>query len=275
MSQPYLLTATTEVERLRLQSRTLQPVAEALLDEIGVQPGWRCLDVACGPMGVLGPLARRAGPTGAVVGSDAEPLMLDAARAYLDEEGLPSQGAASVELMRDDAYASALPAATFDLTHVRFLFAPAGRDDELLPQLRRLTRPGGIIAAEEPDTGSWRVYPKSPAFDRLRDVVIAGFHASGGDLDAGRRLYGLFTGAGLQDVRLRAGLVALPPAHPYLRAPIQFAVSLRPRLLSFGIISESELDATIADVEEHLARPDLTGLPFTVMQVWGRNPMSL
>ena len=68
MTQPYLLTRHTEVERLRLQSGTLQPVAEALLDVIGIRPGWRCLDVAGGPMSVLGPLARRAGPTGVVVG---------------------------------------------------------------------------------------------------------------------------------------------------------------------------------------------------------------
>jgi hypothetical protein len=32
MTQPYLLTAVTEVERLRIQSRTLEPVAEALLE---------------------------------------------------------------------------------------------------------------------------------------------------------------------------------------------------------------------------------------------------
>jgi SAM-dependent methyltransferase len=273
LTQPYLLTAATEVDRLRLQSRTLEPIAEALLDAVGVQPGWRCLDVACGAMGVLGPLARRAGPMGAVVGSDVEPRMRAAAQAYLDEEDLPAQHAAPVELVQDDAYASTLPDASFDLTHVRFLFAPVGRDAELLPQLRRVTRPGGVIAAEEPDSGSWRIYPESAAFNRLKDAVLAAFRAGGGDLDAGRRLYGLFTAAGLQDVGLRAGIVALPPGHPYLRAPIQFAVSLRPRLLASGIIGEAELDATIAELEAHLARPDVAGLPFTVMQVWGRVPL--
>lgn len=58
----------------------------------------------------------------------------------------------------------------------------------------------------------------------------------------------------------------------YLRVPIQFANSLRPRLLSAGLFTEAELDATIAEVEAHLARPDVTGLSYTVIQVWGRKP---
>ena len=272
MSQPsdYLLTADTERERLRLQSRVFEPEAEALLDAIGVRPGWSCLDVACGAMGVLGPLARRAGPTGRVVGADVEPKMLAAAQAYLDEQQLAAHGGAPVELVQDDAYASRLPQASFDLTHVRFLFAPVGRDAELLLALQRLTRPGGVVAAEEPESGSWSVYPPSPAFDRAKAAILRAFREGGGDFDAGRRLYGMFTEAELQDVRMRAGVVALPPGHPYLRVPLQFAASLRPRLLAAGILTEAELDTTTAELEAHLARPDVIGLTYTVIQVWGR-----
>lgn len=34
------------------------------------RPGWRCLDLGCGAMGILGPLSRRVGPDGSVVGLD-------------------------------------------------------------------------------------------------------------------------------------------------------------------------------------------------------------
>lgn len=275
MTQPntYLLTATTELERLRLQARVLEPQADALLDIVGVQAGWRCLDVACGAMGVLGSLARRAGPTGSVVGTDAEPKMLDAARAYLAEENRGGPALAPVTLLQDDAYHTSLAPESFDLTHTRFLFAPVGRDAELLPQLLLVTRPGGIVVVQEPDSGSWAVFPAAPAFDRLKGAILAAFRAGGGDFDAGGRLFGMLTAAGLQDVRIRAGVIALPPGHPYLRMPIQFANSLRPRLLSSGMWTESELDATIAEVEQHLARPDVTGLTYTVVQVWGRVPV--
>lgn len=274
MTQPsaYLLTATTELDRLRLQARVWEPAAEAMLDAIGVQAGWRCLDAGCGATGILGPLARRAGPTGGVVGTDTEPKMLDAARAYVAEENLGRPATAPVALLRDDAYHTSLDPDSFDLTHVRFLFAPVGRDADLLPQILRVTRPGGIVAVQEPDSASWDVYPAAPAFDRLKGAILAAFRAGGGDFDAGRRLFGMLTGAGLQDVHIRAGIVALPPGHPYLRLPIQFAGSLRPRLLSSGALTEPQLDATIAEVEQHLARPDVTGLTFTLVQVWGRKP---
>lgn len=116
------------------------------------------------------------------------------------------------------------------------------------------------------------VYPPSPAFDRLKDAIIAPFRFSGGDFNAGRRLFDMLTTAGLQHVQIRAGVVALPPGHPYLRVPLQFAVSLRPRLLASGALTEAELDTTTAELEAHLARPDVIGLTFTVVQVWGRKP---
>jgi hypothetical protein len=51
----YLLAGgSAELERLRLQARVWEPEAEALLDRIGVQAGWRCVDLGCGAMGFWG-----------------------------------------------------------------------------------------------------------------------------------------------------------------------------------------------------------------------------
>ena len=62
----YLLNGgAAELERLRLQARVWEPTAEQLLDEIGITPGSRCLDLACGGVGILGSLSRRVGPSGA------------------------------------------------------------------------------------------------------------------------------------------------------------------------------------------------------------------
>ena len=41
-----------EVERLRIQSDALAADTEAMLERIGVRPGWRCLDLGCGPGGI-------------------------------------------------------------------------------------------------------------------------------------------------------------------------------------------------------------------------------
>ena len=49
-SNPYILGGqiTTEGQRLLEQGRGLEPEAKSLLDRIGVQPGWKAIDVGCG-----------------------------------------------------------------------------------------------------------------------------------------------------------------------------------------------------------------------------------
>src|SRR5215218_1948311 len=42
-----------ELERLLTQAKAYEPQANWLLDQIGVQPGWRSLDIGCGPIGIL------------------------------------------------------------------------------------------------------------------------------------------------------------------------------------------------------------------------------
>jgi 2-polyprenyl-3-methyl-5-hydroxy-6-metoxy-1,4-benzoquinol methylase len=84
----YVLSNSAEAERLRVQARIWEPDVELLPDQIGVQPGWRCLDLGCGAIGILEPLSRRVGPRGKVVGIDRDERLLAAARAYIAEQGL-------------------------------------------------------------------------------------------------------------------------------------------------------------------------------------------
>jgi len=270
MSQrDYLLSdSSSELERLRLQARVWEPETEAWLDRLGSIVGWHCLDLGCGAMGILGPLARRVGASGRVVGVDMDPMQLRGARAFVSEDAL-----ANVEILEADAYASPLPAGSFDLTHVRFLFAPVGRDAQLIDELWRLTKPGGIIAIQEPDTAAWRCYPPSDAWDRLKAAIFDAFRRGGGDIDAGRRTHMMLRERGAEDLQMRAAVVALTPGHPYLRLPIQFATSLRNRILDGGLMSAIELDAAIAECEKVARDPQTTGVTFVVTQVWGRKPL--
>lgn len=77
---------------------------------------------------------------------------------------------------------------------------------------------------------------------------------------------------GALDVRLRAAAIALQPGHPYLRLPVQFATSLRPRIIEGGIADAATLDALMAECERVAADPATAGLTFAVTQVWGRKP---
>ncbi len=274
--QDYLLAAgdDVELERLRLQARVWEPAAETWLDNVKIQPGWRCIDLGCGAMGILGPLARRVGASGRVVGLDRDSRQLAGARAYLADNRLDN-----VEIVEGDAYRTGLPDASFDLVHVRFslrrsdaLFAPIGRDDVLLAEMLRIAKPGGVLAIQEPDSASWSCFPSNPAWDTLKRTILAAFQSGGGDFDAGRRTFDMLRRIGLEDVRLRAAVVALQDGHPYMRLPIQFATTLRARILDGGLMTAEELDAAMADCEAVAKDPDTTVTSFVVTQVWGRKP---
>jgi SAM-dependent methyltransferase len=206
------------------------------------------LDLGCGAMGILGPLARRVGPTRRVVGVDRDPLQLRGARELVASEAL-----CNVDVLEADAYDTnaTLAGGTFDLVHTRFLFAPAGRDK---------------------DAAAWSCYPSSAAWDQLKGVILEAFRCGGGDFDAGRRTFGMLRDHGAEDLRIRAAVLALPPKHPYLRLPIQFATSRRERILKEGLMDAATLDRAIAGVEPMADDPRTVGLTFVVTQVWGRKP---
>jgi ubiquinone/menaquinone biosynthesis C-methylase UbiE len=257
----------SELERLRIQAEAWEPDVEIWLDLIGVQPGWRCVDLGCGPVGILGPLSRRVERTGRVVGVDVDPGQLEAARQYVHENRLES-----VDVVESSAFNTALECGTFDLTHARFMFAPLGHDEDLLREMLALTRPGGVIAIQEPDISSWNSYPIRPAFRRLVSAIQDAFAEGGGDFNAGRRSYNLLRKAGLVDVQVRAAAVACGVGHPFRRLVLQMVHWLRKRILEGDILTQPELDEAISEVQQIVDDPDTLVISYITTQVWGRKP---
>ena len=144
--------------------------AGVMLDRIGDITGWRCLDLGCGAGGITNLLAQRVGPSGHVVGLDTEASALVAAQHWAASLGLEG-----IEYVEGNAYASELPRACFDLVHVRFVMGTAGEMDVLLKEMLALTRPGGVVAAQEPDIDALRCYPPHPAWTRLQTALGAAF----------------------------------------------------------------------------------------------------
>jgi ubiquinone/menaquinone biosynthesis C-methylase UbiE len=254
----------SELERLRLQSRVWEPAGQALLQQIDGGEVHRALDVGCGAMGWLRVLTEQIEPGGTIVGTDLDDKMLEAAGAFVQEQQLQQ-----VTLEKDDLFSSRLAPASFDLTHARFQIAPLGRGDEQLTTYIRLTKPGGLVVLEDPDTGSWHFNPPAAAAERLIELILEAFKTAGGNFDAGRELPRLLRSRGLEP-KLRAEVYALPPGHPYLRLPLQFAKSLEPRLLN--LVSADELNSLRTAVEDELSDSARWGTTFTLIQAWTRLP---
>jgi SAM-dependent methyltransferase len=242
----------SELERLQLQARVWEPAGEHLLRRIGDGTGLRAVDVGCGGLGWLRLLSRWVGPGGRVIGTDLQASMLEAAGTFIRDESL-----GNVDLVEDELFASALEPASFDLVHARFQLAPLGRFEEQVAAYRRLVKPGGAIVLEDPDMSSWRFNPDAPAAQRLIGLIERAFLAAGGDFNAGRRLPELL-GEGAE---LRAEIVGLPHGHPYLELPLQFAVSLEPRLLT--LVDREELDRVRTAAASEIGEPGRWGTTFT------------
>jgi ubiquinone/menaquinone biosynthesis C-methylase UbiE len=254
-----------EIQRLRAQAAAIAFDAGLMLDRIGVGPGWRCLDLGCGPGGILELLGARVGPAGRAVGLDADPVMLAAARDWTRAHGLTDVG-----LVASDAHQPGVRPEAFDLVHVRFLASTAGRGEELLRGALALVRPGGVLAFQEPDIETLNCYPAHPAWERLKRLLQAAFERAGGDTRIGQRLYRLLRRAGLEEVRYRPFLVGVSPGEPmtdYLPATVE---SIRSTVLGAALIGEAELDAALAACRSHLADPETVFTTYLVVQAWGR-----
>src|SRR5215208_7976129 len=221
----YLLAGQpSELERLQLQSRVWEPSGRQLLTKVGDGSGLRALDVGCGAMGWLRILSEWVGPSGQIVGTDVDERLLNAARSFLEEEGI-----ANVELVVDDLFDSRLEPQSFDLLHARYQIAPLGRGREQVASHRRLIKPGGSLVLEEWDLASWHFNPRAPAAERLIALISELFAGMGGE--AGRGLPELLRDIGIEEPGIDAHVIALEPGHPYLRLPLQFSPALESRLL--------------------------------------------
>ena len=122
-------------------AKFLETEAEIFINRLGLKPGSKVLDVACG----TGNLALPAARLGAnVTGVDIAPNLVEQARANAAREGL--------QIQFDEGDAEALPYedASFDtvVTMYGAMFAP--RPDLVASELLRVTKPGGRIAM-----GNW------------------------------------------------------------------------------------------------------------------------
>ncbi len=159
----------------------------------------------------------------------------------------------------------------FDLVHARFVLTPLGRGHEQVQTYLRLLRPGGTVALEDPDWGSWHFNPPAKACQKLIELICEAF-ARWGDAEAGRKHRELLRGCGIEG-NVRAEVLALPPGHPYLQLPLQMSAGLEPRLRSF--VDTEELKQLNQEAENELQESGRWGTTLTVIQSWGRRTRSV
>jgi ubiquinone/menaquinone biosynthesis C-methylase UbiE len=172
--------------------RTVENSAGYLL--AALRPGLELLDVGCGPGTITVDLARRVAP-GRVIGIDRAPDVLAQARAHATEQGV------SIELHVGDLYALPFSDASFDVVHahqvLQHLTDPVGA----LSEMRRVLRPGGVLAARDADYACFAWAPHDPWLSRWLELYRAVARRNAGEPDAGRFLKGWALDAGFREVQ--------------------------------------------------------------------------
>jgi ubiquinone/menaquinone biosynthesis C-methylase UbiE len=157
-----------------------------------LRTGLRVLDVGCGPGTITKDLARLVAPGGEVVGIDSSPEVIAAARA-----GSTAPGVRYAVL---DAVALDLPDDGFDVVHAHQVLQHLTDPVAALAEMRRVTRPGGLVAVRDADYAAMAWHPAHEGLDRWLALYRSLAHAQGAEPDAGRRLVAWASAAGFAEV---------------------------------------------------------------------------
>jgi ubiquinone/menaquinone biosynthesis C-methylase UbiE len=155
--------------------------------------GARILDVGSGPGSITIDLAQRVAP-GAVTGIEPVPAVVERATAAIPD---------SVDNLcfeSGDVYALDYADASFDVVHAHQVLQHLREPIAALREMRRVLRPGGILAVRDADYGGMVWAPESPSLTRWMSIYQSMGARLGVNPNAGRHLLGWTLAAGFERI---------------------------------------------------------------------------
>jgi 2-polyprenyl-3-methyl-5-hydroxy-6-metoxy-1,4-benzoquinol methylase len=237
--------SAAEAERLRLQARMFAPYTARFLEDAGISPGMKVLDVGTGAGDVGFLAAGLVGQEGTVVGIDFNAELIQTARARAAAAGIENVSfvvgdAAAVELGRD-----------FDAVVGRCVLFFAREPAVLVRRLTDHVRDGGIVAFQEPANATLAPMslPSSQLLERLWAWILETYRRADMDLYMGLRLRSIFAQAGLPvpEMHLDAAAGGGPdwPGFEYMARLIR---TILPQITKLGVATEEDVGIdTLAD----------------------------
>jgi SAM-dependent methyltransferase len=158
------------------------------------------LDIGSGPGTITLDLASRLS-AGRVVGID------NAAEAVAAAQQQASDlGADRVRFAVGDVYALDFPDDTFDVVHAHQVLQHLSDPVAALGEMRRVCRPGGLVAARDADYAAMTWYPEHPGLSQWLDLYRRVARANAGEPDAGRRMRSWAQLAGFRTITVTASV---------------------------------------------------------------------
>lgn len=225
-----------ELERLSAQSRMLEPFTRQLLQEAGLAPGMRVLDVGSGHGDVALLVRRFTGDSGEVIGVDTSAGAVAAASDRVGRLGITN-----VQFLQGNA-ADMVFDRPFDAVVGRLVLMYSPNPLVTLRKLIPHARPGGLIVLQEFDVHGCFSFPPLPLYDTCVRWLVATFERTGADPRLGLKLFSLLTQAGLRSPSLRLdAVIAGGSDSPAVEAISEVIRSLLPAMQKLGITTAGEV----------------------------------
>ena len=253
-----------ELGRYRMMAARARAEEGDLWTAAGIVPGARVADVGCGPGAMLVTLAELVGPTGHVIGIDADQTAVTAARAALAAARFGS-AVAPGEVRQGRAESTGLPASSVDTVVLRHVLAHNGHSAQrIVDHLATLVRPGCHVYVVDVDLTTTTFTPALPEAVELTARYHRWHERQGNDPRIGRRLPTLARAAGLTVEEYR-GWTVDGPVPQGMRGP---AWAARDELVRAGLADAADVarwDAAFAALDEADDRPHISGSLFAAV----------
>jgi 2-polyprenyl-3-methyl-5-hydroxy-6-metoxy-1,4-benzoquinol methylase len=254
----YVLSQTTDAserERLGLLEQLLDAPSQRYVTALGIQPGWRCLEVGAGHGSIVRWLAAQVGPQGQVVATDINPR-------FLTEMQLPN-----VEVRQHDIRTDLLELGAYDLAHCRAVLTHMPDPQLVVRRMVEALRMGGWLVIEEPDLSSLRAvdttHPLAESFDRLhREIPDRVAQAKLVNPYLGRRVCVLLEDAGLNEIENEGVSRIVRGGEAEARRHCMTLQALMER----GMLSQTEYAA----LQSAFLDPSFSFITGTTFAAWGK-----
>jgi SAM-dependent methyltransferase len=159
-----------------------------------LEAGMDVLDIGCGPGSITAGLADLVAP-GSVTGIDSSADVVAQASETYDD-------VANLGFALGNVYDLDAADESFDVVHAHQVLQHLADPVAALREMRRVVRPGGIVAVREADFGAMTWFPEVPELDEWRTLYGRLARGNSGEPDAGRRLPGWVAEAGFTGVEV-------------------------------------------------------------------------
>jgi len=251
MARYPLGTDDQELARLRFQHEVWAPVTRAFLGRLGVAPGWRVLDLGCGPGFVALELAEIVGARGEVLALDESPRWIE----HLEGE-IARRGLTNVRTRRARVQEVELEEGTFDLVFARWVLSFLPDPSGVVRRVARALKKGGSFAVEDYNHEGISIFPESEGFRAVVRATRAMYARAGGDVWVAARAPAHFREAGLETVAIVPNVLCGGPGSPAFRWAGLFFPHFSAKMEAEGFLEPTERSRFLEEWAQREEDPD-------------------